>query len=41
MVLLKINNKLKLEYNIKIKQGRKLSQWAFGIHQYNNGGRKT
>ena len=31
----------KLEYNIKIKQGRKLSQWAFGTHQYNKGGRKT
>ena len=30
-----------MEYNKKIKNGRKLSQQVFGIHQYIKGGRIT
>ena len=30
-----------IKYNIKIKKGRKSSQWVLGIQQYIKGGRKT
>ena len=30
-----------IKYNIKIKKGRKSSQWVYGIHQYIKGGRKS
>ena len=30
-----------MEYNIKIKKGRKLSPWVYGIHQYIKRGRET
>ena len=29
-----------IEYNIKLKQGRKISLWVFEFHQYNKRGRK-